>query len=369
MADAIVFTLPEIPEADRLEAHWWLVADGQIVDSGIGTEWAAQAAASGPDRKRVALAPAAAVRIDFAPRPPATSERQAVSGARVEAVEASLGESKALHSVSVLSGETVMTAVVDNGIMLAWLDWAREAGADPNHVVPVGALLPLGEDWTAATFGPERVIGRAGTVMPFEPELASRIVGDLEPRELGGQEVEAAIAAAADQPPLDLRSGRMARRRRIVIDRQRIRQLAILAAIIPLLSLIVVIVSILKLNSAADRLDERSLAVAENALGRPVELESAESELSQRVGGAGYGGVMAPLSGLYSALQAEQGVSTTDLSYRSDGTLSATLAAPTVDPVNRVLVALQRNGYKITAVPRQAPDGRSMVDVTVRSGL
>lgn len=369
MADAIVFTLPEVPDPDRLEAHWWLVADGQIVESGIGTEWTGLAAAIGDDRKRVALAPAAAVRIDFAARPPASSDRQAVSGARVEAVEASLGDSEALHSVSVLCGATVMTAVVDNGTMLAWLDWAGEAGADPNHVVPAGLLLPLGEDWTAATFGPERVIGRAGTVMPFEPELASRIVGDSEPRELGAEEVEAAIAAAAHEPPLDLRSGKMARRRRIVIDRQRIRHLAILAAIIPLLSLIVMIISIFKLNSATERLNERSLAVAENALGRPVELESAESELSQRVGGAGYGGVMAPLSGLYSALQAEQRVSTTDLSYSSDGTLSATLAAPTIDSVNRVLVALQRNGYKITAVPRQAADGRSMVDVTVRSGL
>lgn len=76
---------------------------------------------------------------------------------------------------------------------------------------------------------------------------------------------------------------------------------------------------------------------------------------------------MAPLGGLYSALQGEQSVSSTSLSYGADGTLSTTLAAPTVDAVNRVLVAVQRNGYRITAVPRQAPDGRSMVDVTVRS--
>lgn len=370
MADAIVFTLPESPDREQLEAHWWLVGDGRILDSGIGTQWVELAAAgAADDRKRIALAPAGAVRIEVADRAPGLSDRQASSGARAEAVEASLGDSDALHSASALHGDKVMTAVVDNGVMLAWLDWAREVNADPHHVVPAGALLPLEEEWTAATFGSERVIGRAGTVMPFEPELASRIVGDSEPRELGRDEVEAAIAGAAGQPPLDLRTGKMARRRRIVIDRQRIRQLAILAAIIPLISVLVVLVSIAKINSATDRLNERTLAIAERALGRPVTLESAESELSQRVGGVGHGGVMAPLSGLYSALQAEQGVSTTELAYRSDGTLSATLAAPNVDPVNRVLVALQRNGYRITAVPRQAPDGRSMVDVTVRSGL
>lgn len=370
MADSIVFALPESPDPERLEAHWWLVGDGKVLDSGIGAEWALLAApGAAEDRKRVALAPAGAVRIEVADRAPELSDRQATSAARAEAVEASLGDDDALHSVSALRGGKAMTAVVDNGVMLAWLDWAREAGADPHHVVPAGALLPLGDEWTAATFGSQRVIGRAGTVMPFEPELANTIVGDSDLRELGAEEVEAAIVTAAEQPPLDLRAGKMARRRRIVIDRQRIRQLAILAAIIPLLSLLVALVSIAKINSATDRLNERTLIIAERALGRPVALESAESELSQRVGGVGHGGVMAPLGGLYSALQAEQSVSTTDLSYRSDGTLSATLAAPTVESVNRVLVALQRNGYRITAVPRQAPDGRSMVDVTVRSGL
>ena len=76
---------------------------------------------------------------------------------------------------------------------------------------------------------------------------------------------------------------------------------------------------------------------------------------------------MAPLTAVYQALQPEQSVGITSLSYAPDGTLSATFAAPTVDAVNRVLLAVQRNGYRLTAVPRQSPDGRSMVDVTVRS--
>jgi len=369
MADAVVFILPEVPEPGQFESSWWLVADGGVLDSGTGTEWLALAGSGEcDDRKLVALAPAASVRIDVTERPQSASERQASTAARLAAVEASLGEPQALHAACAVDGDKVITAVVDNGVMLAWLDWGRDAGVEAHHVVPVGALLPPSEDWTVATIGTETVIGRAGTVLAFEPELVAHIVGDREPTVLSQDRVEAAIVAAASEAPLDLRTGRMARRRRIVVDRQQIRKLVPVAAMISLLALIYVLIAIVKLNAATDRLNEESVAVAGRALGRPVALESAESELSQGLGGGSYGGVMMPLTGLYSALQSEQSVSSTELSYRPDGTLAATLAAPTLDAINRVLVAIQRDGYRVTAVPRQAPDGRSMVDLTVRTG-
>lgn len=368
MAEAILFLLPAVPDRDRPEAHWWHVADGEIVASGTGDEWLALAAAG--ERKRVALAPSAAVRVGLSELPDgASTPRQAAAIARVKAIEESLGDNQALHAVSAaFNGGPVMTAIVDNGVMLAWLDWARELGADPHHVVPVGALLPLGESWVAASFGSEQVVARRDLVMPFEPELASRIVGDAEVGELDDAARKAALVRAAEEPPLDLRTGRFARRRRISLDRARIRELVLLAALIPLITLAWALVVIARMESETDRLNAETLAVAEAALGRPVALESAESELAQRVGGSAYGGLMAPLTALYDGLQAEQSVSTTDISYRGDGTLSATLAAPTVDAVNRVLIALQRNGYKVTAVSRQSPDGRAMVDTTVRAG-
>lgn len=368
MAEAILFLLPTVPDRDERAAHWWHVADGEILASGVGDEWLALASVG--DRKRVALAPAAPVRLSLSETPAgAATPRQAAAVARVKAIEDSLGDNEALHAVSAaVNGGPVMTAVVDNGVMLAWLDWARDLGADPHHVVPVGALLPLGGEWVAASFGSEQVVARSDLVMPFEPELASRIIGDAEVGELGEGERRAALVRAAEAPPLDLRSGQFARRRRISLDRARIRELVLLAALVPLITLVWALVVIARMERETDRLNAHTLAVAEAALGRPVALESAESELAQRVGGSAYGGLMAPLTALYDALQAEQSVSTTDISYRGDGTLSATLAAPTVDAVNRVLIALQRNGYKVTAVSRQSPDGRAMVDTTVRAG-
>ena len=367
MTDAILFLLPDVSDLAERETHWWHVADERVVDSGSGTEWLDLAAGDRP-RQRIALAPASLVRFAFSEAPPgAATPRQAAAIARVAAVEASLGDPGTLHAVSSAEGDRIATAVVDNGVMLAWLDWARALGADPHHVVPVGAVLPLGEEWIRAAFGPEEVIGRKRLVMPFESELVDRIVGDAEVRVLEHEELEAALIAAAQSPPLDLRTGRFARRRRIAIERSRVRELLVLAALVPLITLFWSLVQIIKLDSATDHLNAQTLATAEATLGRPVTLETAEAELAQRLGSSAHGGVMPPLTGLSQALQSEEGVSSTEISYRGDGTLATTLAAPDVDSVNRILVALQRNGYRITAVPRQSPDGRSLVDATVRS--
>ena len=370
MADAIVFSLPERPRAGEFDSHWWHVVDGLVVNSGSGTFWtefASNGQASG--RKQVALAPAAAVRLDFAERPQgASTDRQAAAVASVEAQRSSLGGPETLHSVSRAGPEgEITTAIVAASLMQQWLDWALSAGADPDHIVPAAALLPLGEGWTSASFGEDEVIGRTGLVMPFEPGLAERLVGESEIALLDAGSVEAAIVAAAVAPPLDLRTGLFARRRRLFVDRRRIRELLLLAAVIPLLILVWAMVAIVKLNQSTAELDRQSLAVAERTLGRTVTLETAESALSERAGASAMGGLMAPLTELLNLLQAEDSVSATGLSFSPDGTLSTTLASPTLEPVNRVIVALQRDGYRITAVTRQSPDGRAMVDTTIRS--
>ena len=121
--------------------------------------------------------------------------------------------------------------MTDKDAMAAWLDWARGLGADPNHVVPAAALLPLSDSWSAAAFGDEHVIGRRGTVFPDEPELAAAIVGDSKVETLDEEQVRSALAHAAEALPIDLRTGRFARRRGVAIEGRRIRQLAILAAL------------------------------------------------------------------------------------------------------------------------------------------
>jgi general secretion pathway protein L len=367
VTDTLLFLLPETPDRDRRDTHWWHVVDGELVSAGTGDEWLTFA-----DRRRnlVGIAPTAQVRLSFSEKPSsAATARQAEAVARVAAVNSSLGDDETLHSASAVTDDgSIVTAVADRDAMSAWLDWARGLGAEPNHVVPAAALLPLSDRWTAAAFGDEHVVGRRGTVLPDEPELADALIGDGEVETLDDEQVRSVLAHAAEDPPLDLRTGRFARGRRIAIGGSQIRQLAILAALIPLVVLAWAVVVIVKLEFSTKQLDSETLAAATTTLGKPVTLETAESELAQRAGGSAFGGLMAPLTAVYQSLQPEQSVSTTSISYAPDGTLSVTFAGPGVDSINRVLVALQRNGYRVTAVPRQSPDGRSMVDATVRSG-
>jgi general secretion pathway protein L len=373
MADALVFSLPAVPDAAQPEAHWWRVIDGVIVARGADGDWVGQTgAADGAGRRLIGLAPAAAVRLALAePSPAATTPRQAAAVARVAAVEQSLGDPETLHaaSVAIPDGDgALVTAIVANSTMLEWLDWAKALGADPDHIVPAAALLPVGEEWVAATVGAEHLVGRRDVVFANEPALAQAIVGNADVKELPAEVIDAELAAMAEAPILDLRTGRFAKRRRLVIDRDRIRELIVLACLIPIVTLLWAIVSVVRLENSSDRLDAETLRIAQSVVGRPVTLETAEAEMVQRRGSSAGPGLSAPLAALYKGLQGETAISSTQIGYRAEGTLSATLAAPTIDEINRLLVVLQRDGYRITAVPRQAPDGRAMVETTIRTG-
>ena len=61
------------------------------------------------------------------------------------------------------------------------------------------------------------------------------------------------------------------------------------------------------------------------------------------------------------------GVTLKSLAHRTDGTLTTTLAAPRVDDINAVLLALQAHGYRITAQPMAGTDGQQMANVTIRA--
>ncbi len=373
MTDALVFSLPAVPDVAQPEAHWWRVVDGVIVARGADRAWVGQAVGIEANGLRlIGLAPAVSVRLALAEaNPAANTPRQAAAVARVGAIEQSLGDPETLHAVSVAvpGGEgALVTAIVANSTMLEWLDWAKALGADPDHIVPAGSLLPVGEEWVAATVGAEHLVGRRDLVIPNEPALAQAIVADAEVKELPADVIEAELAAMAVTPILDLRTGRFAKRKRLVIDRDRIRELVVLASLIPIVTLLWAIISIVRLDNASDRLDAETLRIAQSVVGRPVTLETAEADMVQRQGTSFGPGLSPPLAALYQGLQAETAVSSTQIGYRGDGTLSATLAAPTVNEINRLLIALQADGYRITAVPRQGADGRAMVDVTVRSG-
>lgn len=371
MTDALIYALPEAPLAQQQPIHWWRIAGGAMVASGGEPDWPAQAALADGGHRIIALAPVAAVRLDFSEaRTTAASPRQAAAIARVAAVEQSIGDPATLHIVSALPDQDriVVTATVANGTMLDWLDWSKSLGVDPDHIMPIATLLPVGEDWVKAQIGSATLVGRRHLIVPDEPDLVEALIGGLPVETLPPESIEAALVRAAEAPRIDLRIGRFAKRRRLVLDRDRVRELALLAAIIPLLTLLWALISIARLNQSSDRLDAETQRIAATTIGRPSTIEAVATDMAQSLGSAASGGMTPVLTALLNGLQAERGISSTQLAYRGDGTLAGTLAAPTLPEINRLLLALQRDGYRVTAVPRQAADGRSMVEVTIRSG-
>lgn len=364
----LLITLLDEPAMDAA-TDWWLIADDAVIDRGTSEQWLPLWRSGGATMPIIGLAPSSRVRMAFAPRAEGvTSDRQAIAVARVEAFGASLGDQQTLHASGALvaDGQATLTAVVANDAMLQWLDWADRLDVSLDHIVPSALVLPLGETWVAADLGRERVAGHHGLVIPAEPAMLDTLApGDIH--WLSPDEIDSALSAITEAPLIDLRSGRFARRKRFIIDRARIRELAMLAAAIPLITLLYALVLIARLEQSTSRLDAETLAAARSAAGNGVTLATAEAALAARSPDAA-NAFAVPLSALLVQVQAQPNVSSTQMAYASDGTFSTTLAAPSSDAINRVLLALQRDGYQVTAVRRQGTDGRLMADITIRSG-
>jgi type II secretion system protein L len=272
-----------------------------------------------------------------------------------------------LHSAgAALDGErpTIVTAVVANAKMQEWLDWADGLGIRLDHIVPAAMVLPLDEEWAAVQVGSERILGHRGMVLP-RSALEDAILGEGEqPVELDPQSLELALMRLAAVPVPDLRTGRFVRRRRIVIDRASVRELALLTLAIILVTTLIAIVEIVRLDRSRAALDAETLEIARAAAGPSGTLEDAEAALAARSGPAAGGSLSSGLAAVLARLQPEQNVSLAALGY-TGGTLSFTLSGQGPDAINRVLLALQRDGYRVTRC-RGGGDGRTFADVMLR---
>lgn len=366
---ALFVALPHEPVDGDPTAHWWRLI-GDTVETGAGSEWLDLAPDAGARPRLIGLAPAALVRLTFATQPErAASPRQAATIARVSALDQSLGEPDTLHSATVLlDGDpaTMVTAVVANSKMQEWLDWAEGLAVRFDHIVPVAMVLPLGDRWTAATLGSERILGRRGMVLPDEPWIKDSLLVESEqqPDEMQTDALELALARIAEAPAPDLRTGRFARRR-IAFERVKVRELALLALAIVLTSILIAVVEIVKLDRSRSALDSETLAIARKAAGQSVTLDNAEAALAARAGPAGGGSLSSGVAALLARLQPEPTVSLSMIGY-SGGTLSFTVSGQDPNAIDRVLQALRRDGYQVSAAPRPQGDGRTITEVTLR---
>lgn len=379
MTRTLVLWLPPVAalgEGDGSDSAWLRVDDGVIVDSGQDDGWVGaweKPRDDSPDDRLVALAPAADVPLRWLHYPDA-APAQAAAAARIDALKNSLGEAAALHVVAgqpAETGQAVAVAVTTHAAMTAWIDWLKARDLTPAAIIPAAVAVPPPEPdtlWTAEVGG-ERIVRTATQAYVSDPELDPLIAGGHAALPLDADRMREALLLTLAAPPLDLLSGGWKPKRSWSVDPAMLRLAKHLAIALVAVSLLIPIIYAMRLSSDTGRADDAVVAMAKKAGVTAPDATAAEAELDRRLAAAG-GGPLAfsvPASALYDAMGDAPGVTLRTLSHRTDGTLTTTLAAPRVEDINQVLLALQARGYRITAQPMAGSDGQQMANITIRA--
>jgi len=379
MARTLLLWLPPLAALsgeNEARPAWLRVDDGVIVDSGQDDGWVdawEKPQDNAGDDRLIALAPAADIPLRWYHYPDA-APAQAAAAARLDALRDSLGDASALHVVAGVpadEGQAVPVAVTSHAAMAAWTDWLKARGLTAAAIIPSAATVPPPEPdalWTAEVGG-EAIVRTADRAFLSDPELDPLIAGERTIAPFDADRMREALLLSLTAPPLDLLSGAWKPKRSWSVDPALAKLTKRLLIALVVVSVLIPVVYAIRLMSDTSRADEAAVAAAKKAGITAMDAASAEAELDRRLATAG-GGPLAfsvPASALYDALRDTPGVSLKTLSHRTDGTLTTTLAAPRIDDINKVLLALQARGYRITAQPMAGTDGQQMANVTIRA--
>lgn len=379
MSRTLVLWLPPVAALGEDQAPrpaWLRVDDGVIVDSGQDDGWVdawEKPRDDGPDDRLIALAPAADVPLRWLHYPDA-APAQAAAAARIDTLKGSLGDAALLHVVAgqpAETGQAVPVAVTTHAAMTAWTDWLKARDLAPAAIIPAAAAVPPPEPDTLwkAEVGAEQIVRAPDHAYVSDPELDPLIAGGHPIAPLGADRMREALLLTLAAPPLDLLSGGWKPKRSWSVDPAMLRLAKRFAIALVAVSLLIPIIYAVRLSSDTGRADDAVVAMAKKAGVTAPDATAAEAELDRRLAAAG-GGPLAfsvPASALYDAMRDAPGVTLKSLSHRTDGTLTTTLAAPRVEDINQVLLALQARGYRITAQPMAGSDGQQMANITIRA--
>ena len=367
--DGLLIVLPAMTGDDW---RWRRVEDGALhtwhaFRPGTDAPWGER----GENDRVVALVPSDQAPVRVRPRG-TMPQAQALAAARLEAGgEPQDGTAPHVAVAATGDGAGILTAIVATTAMDLWLAELATAGLTPAALVPAALVLPAPA--TGAMVGElagQPLARTAEAAFAGEPELVAALGGG-EPESLPDDALDAALLAAWRNPPLNLRQGIYAPRRVSIFRLPDWVQLARMAAVAALLGFLILAVETVKLNLDATAREDAALAAAQQRFPAAVDLASAQSlaaaDLARR--GEGGGSFTAPTAALLAAMRPIPSIALRDLGYAADGTLRFQAAAPTADDINRLLVALQQDGWQVTVPPSLAPDatGATVAAITVRA--
>lgn len=377
MSRTLLIWLPAPGDDADAPAAWLRVDDGIIVDSGQDDGWVdawEKPRADDADGERlIALAPAATAPVQWRHYPDA-APAQAAAAARIDALRDSLGAPETLHIVAgtpAEAGQAVPVVVTTHGVMAGWADWLRARGLDAAAIIPAAATVPPpepGQPWLAE-LGGEAIVRTADRAYRSDPHIDALIAADHAISPIDGDAMRAALLLSLAAPPIDLLSGGWKPRRSWGVDPVLVRLGKRMLAALIVISIAIPVVHAVRLAADTRRADAAAVETARKAGVNAPDAAAAEAELDRRLASAG-GGPLAysvPAAALFDALRDAPGVTLKTLSHRTDGTLTTMLAGARVDDLNKVLLALQARGYRVTAQPMAGTDGQQMANITVRA--
>lgn len=362
---------------DRQEGFegWLRLRDGAVVARGAELEDLPDLvdATTGDPLRIAAVVPGDAVTVHWLEVPAGLAPAQAAAAARLMAAEVSAEPIADIHVAVGPESEDIplrTVALVPTLIMAGWLGRLQARGLDPDLVIPEPLLIgPPEEGFVRYDRGAVPLYRGASDAFSVEPELAALVVGDAAVETIDDSRFETGLADAIAAPPVNLRQGAFAKRRRWKVEWPLVRRLAWLAAGILLLTLALQVVSIFRYTFAADALEAETAAVAASVLPGSGPVTDPARQLERRLadlGGAGTGyGALA--SGLFGAVRATPNVQLTALTFDRGGSLRATVQGDMPAAFSALEQRVEAGGLAAEVGPIRSGGGRPTAEVTVRA--
>lgn len=345
------------------ELAWLRLDRERVAARGMG------APAADPADTIIAVAPGEAVTLHWVEMPDLAPAQAAAAG-RIAAAEVCAAPSGATHvAVGARDADGYYpVAVAEAAAMAAWLARCREAGLDPDRVVPAPLLIELPEEGVRVAEAGDVVLVR-GRRLGFaaEPALAALLIGDAVPETVDAEAFEAGLAAALGEMPVDLRQGPFAKVKPWQLDTRRLRRMALLAAMILLALFLVNVVQLLRYSFAADMAEHKVAGEAQALLPRGTEIYDPVVQVRARLAETGGAGGFSPAAAaLFAAMRDVPGAQLTSLRYDTAGGLVAAVASAQGGDVALLQERLTASGYEASAGAIRSEAERAVVDLTVR---
>jgi general secretion pathway protein L len=341
----------------------WIDADdavplyGQIVEDGVARAVSPLADWRGEEPLDwvTAFAPVSAVRLVRAELPP-LPQLQCDAVARERFAAAFAGP---IHLVSGTPSEGAQTPVawVDPARLSAWQALIREAGLEADAIIPAALLVGAGE---VANLCGEEVWGLAEGVIPAD--LGHAV--EKPTRVINSASLLNTSVNFAENPPLNLLTGRFAPRRGSTFAVQRKSIFGLLAALAVVTALIPA-AQAWRTNRDAAKLEGDAQSMAAASFGQSANPIAAlgESVSARQGGGAGF---VPTLQAVSAAVEAMPEVELSSLSFAPDGWMSVTVRAASNDELERVARKLEGAGFRVVKGAVVAEQGRQSGQFRVR---